>query len=136
MSETPRGKLKLAFSWHIAKEITDADLEIAEGEEAWMSKVFPRDTLVDAGFIDSDGKATSEFESCLGEALAMLPEVLPLSEKLIMLTTLFEGTLADDDFHHEEGNVLVKAASLLGVRPSELDEHLASLDQVGEVELD
>lgn len=136
MAEFTRGQLKLAFSWHVAREILDADMEIAEGEEQWMAKAFPREALVDAGFVDNGGHPTAYYETCLGEALVTLPDVLSFDEKILLVRTLFAGTLADDEFHHEEGNVLVKAAHLLGLNSDDIEQALETIEDVGEVELD
>lgn len=136
MSEFTRGQLKLAFRWHVAREITDADMEIAEGEIDWMIRTFPRQLLVDNGFVDGNGDITTDFEEALGESRVQLPRILSLDEKLALLGELFQVTLADDEFHHEEGNVLFRAATQLGVSSTELDDFLGTLDQVGDVELD
>lgn len=130
-----RDELTLAFTWHLARQVADADFDVTDGELSWMDLHFPTDKLKAAGFVDHSGP-TRRYEDALGEALASLPDDLALEEKLGLITVLFEGTLADDEFHHTEGNVIVRAAQLLGVSNSQLDAHLSSLDAVGDVELD
>lgn len=131
-----RDELTLAFTWHLARQVTDADFDVTDGELSWMDRNFPMKNLWAADFVGENGAPTLRYEDALGEALVVLPDELRLDEKLALITMLFELTLADDEFHHTEGSVIVRAAQLLGVTNSELDAHLSSLDSVGEVDLD
>lgn len=135
MAETSRDDLKLAFAWHVAREIMDADLEVAEGEVQWLAKHFPADALSTAGFTDASGDPTERYHSALGQALVQLPEMLEGGEKKQLLGTFFSATLADDEFKREEATALVKAAKLLGLSMADLDSFLESHDDVGSLDL-
>jgi uncharacterized tellurite resistance protein B-like protein len=135
MSDFPRSTLELALSWHLAQEVLLADLEIAETEHAWLAQHFPQSKLQDAGLADEAGARTPFFHDCVSEALITLPETMSRDDKLTLIKTLFAATLADNDFHHKEGNVLVRAVHMLGLSDGDLDGLLGSLDQVGDVDL-
>ena len=81
-----------------------------------------------------DQLANHTLAPCLEQALATLPDALSPADKRAILVELFRGTLADDDFHHREGSVLVRTARLLGMGSTELDEVLSALDEVGDVD--
>lgn len=133
MPEFTPTQLELAFRWYVATEMLDADFERTETEEDWFATACPTEALASAGFIGPNGDHTPTYERCLGEALVTLPDALSHGEKIRVLRDLLRGGLADDEFHHEEGKVLMKAAMLLGVPYSALFD---SLDEVGEVDLD
>ncbi len=136
MSRFQRDQLTLAFRWKVAREMVEADMHVADGEQAWLERTFPPDALREAGFIDDQGAPTATWEACVAEALATLPDLLSPEDKRAILVELFRGTLADDDFHHAEGGVLVRTAQQLGVGGGELDAVLSALDEVGEVDLE
>ena len=135
MSDIPRETLELALSWHLAQEVLVADLEFAESEQVWMTRHFPQSALESAGLADAGGARTPYFHDCVSEALISLPETMSLEQKAAMIGVLFSATLADDDFHHQEGHVLVRAAKILGLSTGDLNQVLSSLEQVGDVDL-
>ena len=135
MAEFTVDDLKLAFSWHTAREIVISDHEIADREEAWLSQQFSTQALTEAGFLDASGDPTARYDDAVTEAARVLPDALDQGTKLAMITMIFKATLADDEFRIEEGHVLIKAAHVLGLSTDALDAHLGQLDEVGEVEL-
>lgn len=131
----PVDQLKLAFAYHIVRQIVGADGEFGAAEQRWIARAFPPTTLETSGFLDRN-LLTMAFERALETALVELPQRLTLEEKLDLLETFLDASLADEQLHHTEGSLIVKAAELLGVPPDALDKHLDTLDSVGSVELD
>lgn len=127
--------LKLAFAWHIVRQIVGADGHLDPKEEKFLHRKFPEGALGAAGFVDDGGLPSDAFRAALGEAMIGLPETLDLEAKIDLLDTFMDATLADDEFHHEEGNLLVKASRLLGMSSSELNAWLDATREVGQLEL-
>ncbi len=134
MSDFSLEQMKLALAYHMVVETIDADLEVNDAEERFLSRTFPADSLRKAGFVDNTG-TTVRFEQCLGQALITLPETMSLADRLAILTQVFQASLADEEFARQEGAVLVKASRLLAITPSQLDDHLDALESVGNVDL-
>lgn len=128
-------QLKLAFTWHVARRVIDADGATHQDEAAWLAERFPADQLTRAGFIDTQGAPTSTFENALAEALEVLPTALHKPGRLALLETFLGASLADQELHHTEWSVLLEAAQQLGIQPHEFDAHLDTLDEVGSVDL-
>ncbi|MEQ1501448.1 MAG: hypothetical protein ABMB14_04415 [Myxococcota bacterium] len=93
--------------------------------------------LVDANLVTPEGLPTAAWDGARDQALAHLPVELDQASKLALLTRVFERFVADGTVDRDEGSALFRAATALGVRPSELDAHLDTLtDHVGSIELD
>jgi len=128
-------ELKLAFGLHISQMITDADNKIADVEQVFLETAFPRAELLKAGFIKEEGGTTERFDAAVGEALMRLQKELSTHTKLELIDIFFDLSIVDDEFAQQEGNVIVVAARFLGLTNDELDAHLASREEVGEVDL-
>ena len=126
----------LAFALHAARLLVDADGVLDPREQAFIEREFPHLELRDAGFVDSHGQLTEQYQAALNTALETLPEALTEDQKLDLIHKLFKASLADDVFEHREGNILLVVSRLLGLAPGRLDAYLSSLPEVGEVELD
>jgi len=135
VSDSPLDELKLAFAYHVVQEIVGADDNLDIGEMSFLDEVFPNSTLSTAGFIDDDYRPTERYHTAVAQALKALPARLSHPQKLELLDTFLDATLADQDFAREEAAVLVKAAHLLGVRTEELDIHLDRSENVGSIDL-
>lgn len=127
--------LKMAFCWHLARRIMQADTVVEVSEAVWLLDRFPLDALQAAGLADKQGAETEDFSEILGQAMVVLPDALDLSGKFEVLKSLFDATLADADFHHQEGHALIKAGRLLGMSTSEIEQFLEEQTEVGDVEL-
>lgn len=131
----PLDQLKLAFTYHMVRRIVGADGDFKVAEEQWMNQLFPASDLESCGFLE--GRSfTPRFQEALQQAMAELPTRLDPPEKLELIETFLGATLADGTLQHTEGHVLLEAAQILGLSPAELDRHLDTLDDVGQVELD
>lgn len=135
MSEFSIQQMKLAISYHAVLKTIEADLQITGAERRFLSGVFPKTSLIEAGFTDENGVFTKRYKRCLGEALISIPETLALEERLAILTQVFQASLADESFAPEEGAVLVYASKLLAITADQLDVHLEQMEAVGNVDL-
>ena len=111
--------LLLAFRLHVAELIVGADSDVHPHEVAHLKFFFPRETLLDAGFIDADGERTDAYADAAMAALETLPDALNVPQKVKLLEELMGAVLADGAFDPAEGTALVQAARLL-----ELDDEL------------
>jgi uncharacterized tellurite resistance protein B-like protein len=129
--------LALAFARHVLDELAQADSERTSDELALMEQICPVDRLRAAGLIDANGLFTPAWTEARAQALDRLPRELSYEGKMSLLTSFFEMCVVDGYIDRSEGSLLFQTASLLGVRPSELDAHLDTLtEHVGTVELD
>lgn len=111
--------LLLAFRLHVAELIVGADSDVHPHEVAHLKFFFPREKLVEAGFVDAQGQRTDAYADAAMAALETLPDALEVPEKVTLLEELMGAVLADGSFDRAEGTALVQAARLL-----ELDDEL------------
>jgi uncharacterized tellurite resistance protein B-like protein len=128
--------LRLAFTRHVLDLIAQSDGQVVQAESDFVERTAPDSALAQAGLIDEFGARTVAFEEAREEALARLPVELSLAERLSLLDVFFELVLADGELDRGEGSMLFAAAKLLGITPQQFDQHLDSLDDVGQVDLD
>ena len=88
-----------------------------------------------SGFVDAQGAYTDRWRDALGEALVELPVRLTVDERLSILETFYQAAIADDDFQYIEGNILVRAARLLGLKPEQFTARLEQLIGSGSIDL-
>ena len=128
-------QLTLAFAYHMVQRLIGADDAIHASELRFLESTFPAETMSASGFTKEDGTFTDRYRSALDAALIELPSMLTRSAKLSLLDTLFNASLADNNFDHTEGDVLVQCSHLLGLNASDLDSHLDSHSEVGNLDL-
>ena len=128
-------QLKLAFTYHIVNQILESDDEVVPAEARFLATTFPKDLFEGSGFVDAAGKYTQRWQDALGEALLELPERLSVAERLGILEMFYKAAISDDDFQYIEGNVLVRAARLLGLKPEQFTERLEQLIGTGSIDL-
>ncbi len=113
-------RLKLAFAYHLAELVVDADGQVQPMETAFLERAFPRAHLAEQGLIDDEGAWTTVFSATVEEALRVLPNALSRDEKGALMEVLRQASASDQEGAHEhEQNVLLVAARLLGLNPSE-----------------
>ena len=128
-------QLKLAFAYSIVEEIVDAGEEVDDAERKYLAETFPATSLASCGFLDENGKLNDDYRAAVEESLETLSGALALDDKFALVDIFMGASLADGEFHHEEGNVMVWAARLLGITSDQLDSHLDTIDEVGSVDL-
>lgn len=121
--------LLLAFRLHVAELIVGADSDVHPYEAEHLRFFFPRERLVEVGFVDAEGERTERYHEAAMEALERLPGALQVPEKVKILEELMGAVLADGDFDPKEGTALVNGARLLGLDDELiqvfLDSHIA-----------
>lgn len=129
--------LVLAFARHVLDELARADSERTAEELALIEQICPVERLRAAGLIDAGGAFTPAWTDARAQALLRLPAELARDAKMALLESFFEMCVVDGHIDRDEGSMLFQTASLLGIRPSELDAHLDTLtEHVGMIELD
>ncbi|MCB9669386.1 MAG: TerB family tellurite resistance protein [Alphaproteobacteria bacterium] len=128
-------ELKLAFTFHITNQILESDGTVAPEELAFLQKWFPEAVFRESRFIDAKGRYTSRWEDALGEALLQLPERLSVEERLDLLETFYRAAISDGDTQYIEGNILVRAARLLGLKPSQFTARVEAMFGTGSIDL-
>jgi len=128
-------QLKLAFAYSIVEEIVDADAHVDEAESRYLAEVFPSITLESCGFLDEGGKLNDAYRGAVAKSLEVLSGSLSLKQKFELIGMFMGASLADGEFHHEEGNVMIWASRLLGISTAELDQHLENMSDVGVIDL-
>jgi uncharacterized tellurite resistance protein B-like protein len=135
MDTASKERLKLAFAYDIVRRMVDADDQISDAETKFVMTQFPWSLLEIQGLVDQARRFTPAFDVAVADARAKLPTALPLEEKLALISLFVDASVADDEFHHNEGDVLVEAAHALGVSTAELMNHLGTLPSVGDVDM-
>ena len=110
-------RLELAFAYHLADQVVGADGHVAPQEAAFLEERFGAGRLRAYGFVDEAGAFTEGFRAAVDEALAVLPSELPEARKVALMELLRQASLADQEGHESEANVLIVAARLLGLDP-------------------
>ncbi len=129
-------ELSLAFVQGMATYIIEADGQVTDGERRVLERLAPRAAMEAAGFVGPDGVATDALWQTIDRALLELPRRLARDQKLAMLRSLLDATLADDELDFREGALLKLGARFLGLHEAVLDELLGERDdQVAELEL-
>lgn len=126
-SPTRIERLRIAFAVRVARRIVDADGILDLSEIELLSRTFPNGVLRRVGFLDGRDLLTPEVDRAWRHALAELPRVLTLTEKLELVTLFHRTCDVDGDIHPRELDVLREAAAMLAVPRSTLDAHLGSL---------
>ena len=128
-------QLKLAFTYHIVNQILESDDEMVPAEARFLERTFPKEVLSGSGFVDEKGRYTARWQDALGEALLELPVRLSVEDRLTVLETFYQAAISDDDFQYIEGNILVRAARLLGLKPEQFTARLEQLIGTGSIDL-
>jgi len=135
LSQPDLSLLKLVYSRHTMLRLARVDARLLPEERALLDEVCPPDVLRSEGLLAEDGTHTAAWVEILATARRELPERLSLADKLALITRFVDMAVIDGDLHHDEGKLLLEAATELGVDPEDFDAHLDGLtDQVGQVE--
>jgi uncharacterized tellurite resistance protein B-like protein len=122
--------LRLAFSWHMAREVVASDAHTSASERMWLRERFPRELLVEVGLVDAAGVETERSVELRERARDELRERLTTGEKLALVEDLLEATAADGHLAPHERGAIEAAATILGLSPDDwgplVDELLAS----------
>lgn len=125
---------KLVFSRHVLLSLARVDALLLPEERALLDALVPPGALREHGLMAEDGTLTAAWVERLEHARQILPDRLAQADKLEMITSFVQMAVIDGDLHHDEGVLLLEAATALGVSPEDFDAHLDGLDQVGFVE--
>jgi uncharacterized tellurite resistance protein B-like protein len=128
-------ELKLAFTYHISNQILESDGVVAPGEAAFLQAFFPAELFEASAFVDAEGRYTPRWQDALGEALLELPVRLDVDERLDLLETFYRAAISDGEQHYVEGTILVRAARLLGLKPSQFTARVEQMFGTGSIEL-
>lgn len=120
-------RLRIAFAVRIAQRITEADGVLDATEVDLLARCFPVPMLQRAGFLDSKRNLMPEVETEYRRALAELPQILTLAEKLELVTLFHRAAAVDGEMHAEERRVLEEGAAMLQLPHKTLLEHLRHL---------
>ncbi len=120
-------RLRIAFVAVLARRVVAADGKWDQGEVELLSRTFPADLMARAGLLDGERRLTADVKKLYRQALAELPRVLTLDEKLDLLTLLHRTGAADGSMDEKEMAVLQEASAMLEVRYPALLEHLRNL---------
>jgi uncharacterized tellurite resistance protein B-like protein len=123
-----REELLLAFSHHIAHQVVKADGKLHPSEAEWLAVQFPHSILVEAGFVDDEGHTTPRYGRATREGVRTAGTTFSESDRRAMMFSFAEVAVGDLHYHWREGNVLRKAAVLLGLSGDALQEVLRACD--------
>jgi uncharacterized tellurite resistance protein B-like protein len=112
-------RMRLAFAMHFTRRIVEADGVVREGEEEFVSNVFPTD-LVNRLGLDDDGVRAEYFEAA-GEALR---NQLGHHDKLGLVGLFFSACYSDGSLDAREMRVLREAGEMLGLTREEVVKYL------------
>ena len=120
-------RLKVAYAFHVAQMIMEADDNVDPREMVRMTEAFPRELLDGLNFVDEHDSFTTEFYDALDEAAEVLPFELSLREKLALVAIFARVTGADGEMDERERELLIDAAEFLGVPRSDVVKSLNKL---------
>ena len=123
------------FAYHVVAEVVAADGTVDDEERAFLEARWPRQRFAELGLFDSTGAPTGAFHEACSSAVAQLKTALSQDDKLALLDTFLEASLADGELHPAESATVSRAAKLLGLHGSAVLERLEGLGVVGELEL-
>lgn len=128
MAEDDLDGLRRVFAYHVLREVVAADGTIDEAEQAFLDARFPPDALRTEGLVDSAGEPTVRLTEQFAHAVPQLRVHLSREDKLSLVDTFLQASLADGQLHHAESGAVVRAAELLELPSS---AWLARLDAQG-----
>lgn len=128
-------ELELAFTFHITNQILESDGVIVPAEVRFLERAFPGDVFERSGFVDPAGHYTQRWQDALGEALLELPVRLSVDQRLDLLERFYAAAISDGDTQYIEGNILVRAARLLGLKPSQFTARIERMFGSGSIDL-
>jgi uncharacterized tellurite resistance protein B-like protein len=127
--------LKLAFKKGLLDELSVADQELTVDERVLIDTLAPPAELERHGLLEGR-ELSAKFHALYREARHRLSTLLPLEERLALVTGFLELCVVDGELHRDEGSLLWEAATQLGIDGHAFDAHLDSLEEhVGGVEL-
>jgi uncharacterized tellurite resistance protein B-like protein len=133
----PIAVLRMAFARHVLQELSQGKPSPSSAELQLMEQLCPLEDLRKAGLINEHGQFGPSWIEARAAALERLPRELSHEDKLDLLKAFFELTVVDGQLEREEGNILLGAATLLGIGPGEFDALLDTLtEHVGSIDLD
>jgi uncharacterized tellurite resistance protein B-like protein len=112
-------RMRLAFAMHFTRRIVEADGVVREGEEEFVSNVFPTDLVSRLG-LDDEGVRAEYFEAA-GEALKAQ---LGHHDKLGLVGLFFSACYSDGSLDAREMRVLREAGEMLGLTREEVVKYL------------
>ena len=127
--------MKLVFLRHVLEDMARADNVLTPDELAMIDRLCPPAQMREAGLLDDKDQLTPLGTELRNRAIDELPRVLPLEDRLAMVTSLVELAIVDGQLDRNEGSLLYLAATLLGVE-TVFDDHLDSLtDHVTSIDI-
>jgi len=129
MSEFSKEQLTLALGHHVGQKVIGSDRELDKRELAVLHRLFPREGMEAAGFVDAKGRFTPRFEEAARMAMSVLPGLLDDAAKRALMGQWYELAMADDEFERSEDVVLHRAGEVLGYEAEAVDALLLELAQ-------
>ena len=112
-------RMRLAFAYHYARCIVEADGEVLEEEEVFIKTVFPSHLMRRLGLDDE-----AEAKACFSLSLEHLPVALGHHDKLAMVGLFFSACYSDGRLDAREMRVLRQAGEALGLTRHEVAGYL------------
>lgn len=112
-------RMRLAFAMHFTRRIVEADGVVREGEEEFVSSVFPTDLVARLGL--DDERVRAEYFESSGEALRAQ---LGHHDKLGLVGLFFSACYSDGSLDAREMRVLREAGEMLGLTREEVVKYL------------
>lgn len=128
--------LRTVFAYHVVSEVIGADGVKTAEELTFLHRRWPREKLAGMGLVDGSGTPGATFHAALAEALEALPGRLGQDEKLALIETFWDASLADGHQDRNESAAVARAADLLGVPGHVWMAHMERKGDMGTVELD
>lgn len=128
-------ELRLAFTFHITNQILESDGVVVPAEIRFLKRTFPHELFERSRFVDNEGRYTQRWQDALGEALLELPVRLSVDERLDLLEGFYSAAISDGGTQYIEGNILIRAARLLGLKPSQFTARVERMFGTGSIDL-
>lgn len=128
--------LRTVFAYHVVTEVIGADGVKTAEELTFLHRRWPRETLAKMGLVDAAGSLNATFHSALAKALDELPDLLGDEEKLALIETFWDASLADGHQDRNESAAVARAADLLKVPGHAWMSHLERKGDMGTIDLD
>lgn len=115
MAEFSKDQLTLALAHHVGQKLIGADRVLEESELAALHRAFPKERMVEAGFVEpGTGSFTDRFEEAARTAFRELRGQLTEDEKMDLMRVWWSLSEADGEIAAVESDVMLKAGQVLG----------------------
>lgn len=125
----------LALAFHEVRRMLRADGQMAQSERSFLGHLPLSRSAVKAGLVAEDTQLTAAGTKALGDALLTAQQALNHTQKLRLITLLYQAAMSDGVYRPEEAEVMIRVAALLGLSEVDIQGHLGNIADAESIDL-